>query len=225
MNEYINKVYSNEGNLALLSKVPEFKGKVLDIGFGSGGNAKFIKENFPLVELYGVTMSQEESKLAATLFDKIWILDVENELDLLKEYAPFDCIICSHVLEHLRNPDQLLNQLHSVLAKNGIVLIAVPNISYLNQRMLQLMGRFNYEQTGIMDRTHLRFFNYFSIKDGLLLNNTKYEILIHTVDAVAPFGRLLSLLGNGLKALLNRLFGKIAPNIFGWQIILILRNK
>lgn len=225
MNEYVNKVYSNAGNLALLSKVPEFRGKVLDIGFGSGGNAKFIRDNFPLVELYGVTMSQEESKLAATLFDKIWVLDVEREFDLVKEYAPFDYIICSHVLEHLRNPAQLLMQCYSVLAKNGIVLIAVPNISYLNQRMLQLMGRFNYEQTGIMDRTHLRFFNYYSVKDGLELNVTKYEIVNHTVDAVAPFGRLLSLFGNNFKVLLNKLFGKMAPNIFGWQIILILRHK
>lgn len=225
MNEYFNKVYSNEGNLALLSKVPEFKGKVLDIGFGSGGNAKFIRENFPLVKLYGITLSQEESKLAATLFEKIWILDVENEFDLVKEYAPFDYIVCSHVLEHLQNPAQLLARFSSVLSKNGIVLIAVPNISYLNQRILQLMGRFNYEQTGIMDRTHLRFFNYYSIHDGLELNVTKYEILNHTVDAVAPFGRLLSLFGIGFKTRLNRLFGKIAPNIFGWQIILILQLK
>jgi hypothetical protein len=64
------------------------------------------------------------------------------------------------VLEHLVNPEQVLRQVRELLSPGGRVLVCVPNIAHLRIRLKLLFGRFEYESTGIMDMTHLRFYTY-----------------------------------------------------------------
>ncbi len=76
----------------------------------------------------------------------------------------FDFIIAADVLEHTRDPKKVIQFLLPFLAKNGTMIISVPNIAFITNRITHLFGKFAYTQYGIMDRTHLRFFTRESIE-------------------------------------------------------------
>jgi SAM-dependent methyltransferase len=72
--------------------------------------------------------------------------------------GPFDAVIAADVLEHVRRPDQLLTELHGVLAPGGAVWASIPNFAHWYPRLRVAAGRFDYDRRGILDNTHLRFF-------------------------------------------------------------------
>jgi 2-polyprenyl-3-methyl-5-hydroxy-6-metoxy-1,4-benzoquinol methylase len=78
--------------------------------------------------------------------------------------APFDVIVYGDILEHLVDPLRVLVELDRGLAPGGIVIISVPNIAHLWIRLLLLVGRFDYLDRGILDRSHLRFFTERSLR-------------------------------------------------------------
>ena len=67
-------------------------------------------------------------------------------------------IIAADVVEHVRDPERLMRQMVDCLAESGRLLASVPNISHWYSRGRIALGLFNYDQRGILDRTHLRFF-------------------------------------------------------------------
>ena len=72
--------------------------------------------------------------------------------------GPFDVVVCADVLEHLRRPEDLLAQLSAVLVPRGAVLASVPNFGHWYSRGRTALGLFDYDQRGILDRGHVRFF-------------------------------------------------------------------
>ena len=82
---------------------------------------------------------------------------LNNELDNYISY--FDYIIVADVLEHLINPLPVLNKLKNYLNKSGKIIISLPNISHCSIKLSLLNGTFNYYECGILDETHLRFFD------------------------------------------------------------------
>jgi len=89
--------------------------------------------------------------------------DVEVlDLEFPREY--FDCVICADVLEHTKDPWAVLRKLQFYLEKNGILIASIPNIRHLVPILKIVFDRFEYEQSGILDQTHLRFFTLHTIK-------------------------------------------------------------
>ncbi len=78
--------------------------------------------------------------------------------ETLVSRGPFDQVLLADVLEHLAWPQASLERVPALLAPGGEVIISVPNVAYLRARLRLLRGRWDYEPTGIFDRTHLRFF-------------------------------------------------------------------
>lgn len=72
--------------------------------------------------------------------------------------GPFDQIMLADVLEHIPYPAPVLKRLTTMLAPGGSIIISLPNIAYARARLRLLVGVWRYEQTGIFDRTHMRFF-------------------------------------------------------------------
>jgi SAM-dependent methyltransferase len=72
--------------------------------------------------------------------------------------GPFDVVIAADVLEHVRRPEQILTELHGVLAPGGVVMASIPNFAHWYPRLRVAVGRFDYDRRGILDQTHLRFF-------------------------------------------------------------------
>jgi SAM-dependent methyltransferase len=86
----------------------------------------------------------------------IVLADLEQGIPALA--GPFEAIVCGDVLEHLSDPRRVLVGLVDHLAPGGVVVVSVPNVAHLWVRLSLLVGRFEYADRGILDRTHLRFF-------------------------------------------------------------------
>ncbi len=67
-------------------------------------------------------------------------------------------VIAADVLEHVRRPEQLLTELHEVVAPGGTIIASVPNFAHWYPRTRVALGLFDYDRRGILDQTHLRFF-------------------------------------------------------------------
>jgi len=89
--------------------------------------------------------------------DRFIIADVEQQnLDL--ERNSFDVVVCGDVLEHLRDPWKALLYLVGFLSEDGVFIISLPNILYWKAFVRIVLGDFRYAPSGVLDRTHLRFF-------------------------------------------------------------------
>jgi len=143
--------------------------KVLDIGCGSGALGAWIKDRNPQSIVHGIDISPEACIRAFERIDRVWCLDLDR--DPLPDCTDrYDLIILGDLLEHLKRPDLLLNNLHECLNSDGTIILSVPNIANYSIRSRLLMGDFRYTETGILDRTHLRFFTLQTITD-LTLNS------------------------------------------------------
>ncbi|SDA41934.1 Ubiquinone/menaquinone biosynthesis C-methylase UbiE [Butyrivibrio sp. INlla18] len=152
--------YSSDVRSKLIEMITEDKEdkiEVLELGCALGGTLNRIKFLWPEAGVHGVEYTSEIVKIAGSVTDVIQG-DVEN-MEIPYQKEQFDYIICADVLEHLRNPEDTLKRFLPYLKKNGYFIISLPNVRYYAVCvMLMQFGRFDYADSGILDRTHLRFF-------------------------------------------------------------------
>jgi len=72
--------------------------------------------------------------------------------------GPFDVVLAADVLEHVRHPEHILDQVYELLEPNGSLLVSVPNFGHWYPRLRVASGRFDYDRRGIIDQDHVRFF-------------------------------------------------------------------
>jgi 2-polyprenyl-3-methyl-5-hydroxy-6-metoxy-1,4-benzoquinol methylase len=160
MYENKNKKYFSNPRIDLISLIPENENnKILEIGAGSCDTLIEIKKNKLAKEVVGVElMKLEDSQQENPLLDRLIFGNIEEiELGLPESY--FDVILCGDVLEHLVDPWTVLKKLHKYLKQNGVIIISVPNIrEYHILYKILVLKDFRYDNYGILDRTHLRFF-------------------------------------------------------------------
>lgn len=144
-------------SFTLMEKEIAANSQVLDIGCATARLAEHLTQNKGCT-CYGVEMDPESCAIARDRLTGLFegsILDPEL---FAKLPADNNVIICSDVLEHLPRPDRLLEGLREKLRPEGIVLVALPNIAHYSIRIRLALGRFDYTDEGILDRTHLRFY-------------------------------------------------------------------
>lgn len=156
----------NEGILREIS--PNIAGTevfVLDVGCGSGALSEAITKKGYVV--WGIENHPEAIKKAATRLDKVLAADLTDTVTVGENIGDqkFDLIIFSDVLEHLYDPFSILKFYLKFLQKDGTVLISVPNMVAWWNRLKFLFGFFEYAETGVMDRTHIRFFTFATAKN------------------------------------------------------------
>jgi 2-polyprenyl-3-methyl-5-hydroxy-6-metoxy-1,4-benzoquinol methylase len=126
----------------------------------------------------------------------------------------FDLVICGDVLEHLRDPGNVLRQIHRWLKDGGRVLCCLPNVRYWRiWRNLIFKGDWRYTSDGIMDQTHLRFFTTKSFKRML----TEASFVVEREEmriAVGPKHRLF-----------NRMTMGAFQEFLGFQMLFLARKK
>lgn len=129
---------------------------VLDVGCAAGFLRSFLPD--PYFRLIGVEYDPALVAKASQHYDAVYQADLNTEFDLLLNQPP-NAIVLADVLEHLPYPDVVLTRLLRRYAKPGTpVMISLPNVAHLYVRLGLLLGRFDYTERGILDRTHLRFF-------------------------------------------------------------------
>lgn len=180
------RVYCNKGNTPLIDLLGNGGNRILDIGCGAGDNAALIKSKYTECDVFGITYSVAEAEIAKNKMKQCFVFDIESDIppDLAKQ--SFDVLIFSHVLEHLKNPSEVLAKFSRLLNSGGQVLIAVPNILSWQMRLQFLRGVFEYESAGELDDTHLRFFTYFTADQYLLSKSPDLEVTCKAASGSVP---------------------------------------
>jgi glycosyltransferase involved in cell wall biosynthesis len=203
---------SSHGRIfALLSRWPP--SKILDLGCSSGLLAERLRELGHHVT--GVDVNELPGVLERT--DAFFRADLNSGIPT-EVGSGFDVVLAADVLEHVVNPGALMDQMRDFLSPDGTAVFCVPNISHWYPRFRTTLGRFDYDQRGILDATHLRFFTRRSVQK--LIEQHGYSI-----RRVEPVGLPLDALGfDGAKASLLRLVDHVLvsvwPTMFGYQFII-----
>jgi GT2 family glycosyltransferase/2-polyprenyl-3-methyl-5-hydroxy-6-metoxy-1,4-benzoquinol methylase len=151
-------ISDGEDSLSAIAHLVSPKSTVLDLGAATGALGTWLGERRGCT-VDGVEANPEAAAIARPHYRKLLQLDLETAR--LAEHLPahaYDAIICADVLEHLRDPGEVLAQLHGLLAPGGRLLISIPNVGYAGIVAGLLAGEFEYRPTGLLDATHLRFF-------------------------------------------------------------------
>lgn len=135
---------------------------VLDVGCATGYLARALVERGCTVT--GVEYDPEAAALARPSLAELVVADL-NEVELADQLPgkTFDSIVFGDVLEHLADPDRVLRSATKLLAPGGSVVISVPNVTHGSLRLALLQGRWDYRDSGLLDRTHVRFFTRESV--------------------------------------------------------------
>ena len=148
--------YYHQTRAELLPFVPRGARRVLDCGCAGGAFGAQIRRRNG-AEVIGIECVEGAWRHACDVLDRAILADLDTaELPFPDSY--FDCICCADVLEHLREPGSLLQRLYRVLAPHGLMVLSIPNVRFYRTLLMLAEGRWTYEDSGIMDRTHLRFF-------------------------------------------------------------------
>lgn len=175
---------------------------------------------------YEVTCIEGDPGLAALAASKcraVMVADLDRDNPELE--GPFDVIVYGDVLEHLRDPLRVILQLNRHLSPDGVVIVSVPNVAHLWIRLQLLLGRFEYADRGILDRSHLRFFTLASFRRFLAEANLTVMELIPTpvpLPLVVPkryHGRWLA----ALQAL-NAALARAWKTLFAYQFVAVARR-
>ena len=131
--------------------------RVLDVGCATGYTAKVLRSLG--CEVSGVEYDEQMAAQARPHLDRLEVGDVEQmDLEALFGAGSFDAVVFGDVLEHLRDPVATLRRCLPLLAPGGAVVASIPNVAHGSVRLALLHGRFDYTETGLLDRTHLRLF-------------------------------------------------------------------
>jgi SAM-dependent methyltransferase len=179
----------------LLLELVGARKRVLDLGCSSGylGRQLIVRG----CTVLGVEKNPQLATLAREHYEKVVIGDLDQLRLEPAELGQFGVILCADILEHLTNPEDLLRHLRLFLEPDGYLLVSLPNVANWRVRLDIMRGEFNYSESGILDRTHLRFFTY---RTGTnLLEGAGYNVVDAWATGIArrlkasnPLAHLLS---------------------------------
>ncbi len=152
--------YGDNPRTELIDLIKEAPEQILEIGCGSGATGMSIKQKFPDVMYVGLDTDKEATEIARPRLDRVITSDIEKvHLDSFGlKRGSFDLIICADILEHLYDPWKTLFSLRDYLTSDGKILASIPNVQYINHIINFLHGNWKYEDNGLLDVTHIRFF-------------------------------------------------------------------
>lgn len=151
--------YFEDVNWGLLRLWGERREKsILDVGCGFATTSERLRRVGNRVT--GIESSGVAASTAAGRLDEVIESDLRDLETVSKRIGSrrFDVIVFADVLEHLDWPLPVLKSYLQFLAPGGSVIVSLPNIGLWSTRLSLLAGRFEYADTGVLDRTHLRFF-------------------------------------------------------------------
>lgn len=202
-------------HVLLANWVPD-AARVLDIGAGTGTLATRLRDTKGASVLC-VEPDAERAQLARERGLVVHATDLDTFAATAPE--PFDVAILADVIEHLAYPGPVLATARRLLKPSGHLLVSVPNVAHWTLRAALLRGRFDYEATGLMDATHLRWFTLASLRRMLEACGFAVEDSVgtlgswHPAYAKFPWGLIPRSLRTGVIRRLVQRF----PTVFGLQ--------
>lgn len=156
---YFNMVPS-KNLIDFIEEDKEAEFHVLEIGCDLGATLLSIKNKYHNCKVYGMEINSAAVNIAKNIID-VREGNIEEEKLLFEE--KFDYIIFGDVLEHLHNPQKVIRFCKILLKKQGCIIASIPNLMHISVMQQLLNGRFEYQNTGLLDSTHIHFFTYYEI--------------------------------------------------------------
>ena len=163
---------------------------VLELGCGAGGTGAAVLAAGKAGRYVGIEMEPRAAAAARERLTEVLEGDVEK-VDLSPHAGRYDALIISEVLEHLADPWGVMVSLSACLKPGAQVFASSPNVAHWKVLRSLVMGRFDYEERGVMDRTHLRWFTPASYRG--LFEGAGIDVLsIRPMSEPAPRTRLIN---------------------------------
>lgn len=161
MQSYVSKSddYFAHARKEISPLLPQHCGRVLEVGCGSGSTLGWLRSEHRATYTVGVEISETAAQSARSNADEVFCFDFEREESPLGDQR-FELILCLDVLEHMLDPWQAIDRLVSKhLAPGGTLVVSLPNVRHYSLVLpLLFRGHWEYQEAGLLDRTHLRFF-------------------------------------------------------------------
>lgn len=166
--------YSNSrSDLIKVIKRPQWEEiGVLEVGCGCGSTLSAIRYEYPNAHVYGIELMPEVAVGGKYMADII-VGDIET-MEMPYEEHMFDYIMFGDVLEHLRDPKRVVENMKRYLRPGGKILASIPNVMNIEVVVSLLKGDFTYRDHGLLDRTHIHLFTLREI--GRMFQQAGYVI-------------------------------------------------
>ena len=164
----------------VLAHIQGSPSRVLEIGCGAGSTMAELRKRGRVEQAVGVELDPASAEVARAQFDTLYVSAVETA-PFEQAIAPgsLELVLCLDVLEHLVDPWAVVKRVSPLLAPGGRLYISLPNVrNWKFLARLFFKGDFRYRDSGILDRTHLRFFTRETAMDLAQAGG------LHIVDAV-----------------------------------------
>lgn len=161
-----NSIYSSYIRNDIISQLDESNIKeinVLEIGCACGATLLKIKNLYKKANIYGIELNENSAAIAKS-FANVKSLNIEN-CSMPYEENFFDYIIFADVLERLYNPEIVLKNIKKFLKEDGKIIASIPNVMHYTVIRKLLNGNWTYENSGILNKTNIRFFTLYEINN------------------------------------------------------------
>lgn len=183
--EDLHKRYGFSASQKKIIDIVGNKKIVLEVGASVGYMTRVFLKNSCIVDV--VENDREAVKKIPKGARKILKLSIEDPRVISQLNKDYDFIIFADVLEHLVSPEIVLKKILKVGKKQTKLIISMPNIaSWVIRKELFLKGDFEYQESGILDKTHLHFYTIKTLPKLIADNGWKVEELIGTITRL-PF--------------------------------------
>lgn len=207
--------YYSGSRTDMLSYVPQDAHRILEIGCGQGNFAAQLLKSTR--EVWGVEPNVEAAQIASQKLYKVFNQKIDDCIHEIPDNY-FDAILFNDVLEHLLDPWHILKITRAKLSQNGKVIASIPNFRYVTNLFNILIKKdWVYEDAGILDSSHIRFFTKKSV--NILFLQSNYQIL-----KMKGICRTSSFKGFMLASLINILSLGYHQDIFFKQYVVIAKK-
>lgn len=146
-------------NPDLLQVMPVDSLRVVEVGCSSGALARDYKLRNTGCWYLGCDIDASYVDLARRYCDDVMVLDIDNaKADFYQAQAQADLWVFGDTLEHMKDPWQVLRNVRAMMRQGGVVVACIPNAQHWSVQVRLNVGEFRYEDSGLLDRTHLRWF-------------------------------------------------------------------
>lgn len=215
----IEKAHPDEAHSIIMRQIPG-NSRVLELGSASGYLSGYMEQKLAC-RVTGLEFDPNATKIAAERTTEVHTvdLDAENVLDVAKNSAPYDVFLAAAILEHLKYPERLLQSARELLTDDALIIVSLPNIAYWQMRLMLLSGKFDYEDYGVMDRTHLKLYTRKTGQE--LLEQNGYQVINFETA-----GSMIQQIANRIaRSRGNTSAPQILPGLFAYELIYFARPK
>jgi SAM-dependent methyltransferase len=149
----------DQHNPDLLSMLQPATPKICEVGCSSGALAREFKKISPQVHYTGIEIDPGYAELARKYCDRVYTLNIDDVPEYFWEiHSDISCWVFGDTLEHLKDPWKVLSKINKFIPKNGYVVACIPNMQHWSIQARLSVGDLRYQDSGLLDRTHLRWF-------------------------------------------------------------------